>query len=76
VDETEYYANKSNNIAPPNPYANPSFMPLNAGPVDPVYDFVQNINQQLPYLQNSFQEQLQILGNPVAAARAVLGSLR
>ena len=51
-------------------------MPLNAGPVDPVYDFVQNINQQLPYLQNSFQEQLQILGNPVAAARAVLGSLR
>jgi hypothetical protein len=43
---------------------------------DPVMDFVQNIDQQLPYLQRAFQEQLQILGDPAAAARAVLRSLR
>jgi hypothetical protein len=44
--------------------------------MDPVMDFVQNIDQQLPYLQRAFQEQLQLVGDPVAAARAVLGSLR
>ena len=44
--------------------------------VDPAIDFVQNIDQQLPYLQRAFQEQLQLLGDPAAAARAVLGSLR
>lgn len=44
--------------------------------IDPVRDFIQNIDQQLPYLQRVFQQQLQLLGDPVAAARAVLGSLR
>lgn len=43
---------------------------------DPVYDFVKNIDQQLPYLQRAFQEQLQRFGDPVAAGRAVLGSLK
>jgi hypothetical protein len=44
--------------------------------VDPVMDFVQNIDQQLPQLQRAFQEQLQLLGDPAAAARAVLRSFR
>lgn len=44
--------------------------------IDPVRDFIQNIDQQLPYLQRVFQQQLQLLGDPVAAARAVLGSLK
>ena len=44
-------------------------------PVDPVSDFVKNLNQQPQYLQNAFQQQLARLGDPVAAARAVLGSL-
>ena len=44
--------------------------------IDPVMDFVQNIDQQLPYLQRAFQEQLQIFGDPATAARAVLRSLR
>lgn len=43
---------------------------------DPVYDFVKNIDQQLPYLQRAFQEQLQRFGDPVQAALVVLGSLK
>jgi hypothetical protein len=42
---------------------------------DPVMDFVKNLNQQPQYLQNAFQQQLARLGDPVAAARALLGSL-
>jgi Domain of unknown function (DUF4214) len=44
--------------------------------IDPVMDFVTNIDQQLPYLQRAFQEQLQRFGDPVQAARVVLGSLK
>jgi hypothetical protein len=63
---------------------NPGYPAQRGGPfnyetspqADPVMDFVQNIDQQLPYLQRAFQEQLQRLGDPAAAARAVLGSLR
>ena len=43
-------------------------------PVDPVMDFVKNLDQQPMYLQNAFQQQLQRFGDPVQAARAVIGS--
>jgi hypothetical protein len=54
-----------------------SGIPQTAGNViDPVYDFVTNIDQQPQYLQHLFQTQLQKLGDPVAAGHAVLGTLK
>jgi hypothetical protein len=44
--------------------------------VDPVMDFVKNLDQQPMYLQNAFQQQLQRFGDPVQAARAVIGSFK
>lgn len=44
--------------------------------MDPVADFVKNIGQQPQYVQNAFGQALTRFGDPVAAARAVLGSLK
>ena len=45
-------------------------------PVDPVTDFVKNLNQQPMYLQNAYQQALAVYRDPATAARMVLGSLR
>lgn len=44
--------------------------------MDPVADFVKNIGQQPQYVQNAFGQALTRFGDPVAAARAVLGALK
>jgi hypothetical protein len=44
--------------------------------IDPVMDFVKNITQQPQYLQNAYQQALNVYRDPATAARMVLGSLR